>query len=233
MQGKLYGIGIGPGDHRLLTVRAVECLKKIDILIVPTSKKGKLSVAAQIAEPFIPSDLEIKPYHFPMIKDKKLKEEKWNEVTTDIEKFVNSGKIVGFITLGDSNTYSTFSYILDRLSKDIPVEIIPGITSFSQIASLICKPLAIDEEGYCVVPATMPVQQIKNSIELFDNIIVMKIKNHINKILPILTELDLINNSVIVSNVSMPEEKVYYGDEILRANKELSYFSTLVISKKR
>ena len=105
---KFYGIGTGPGDSSLLTVKAVDTLKNIDVLYTPEAKKGGDSLALSIVKKYLPEDLEIKSRHFPMSNDSFEKIQVWNDVSSEIVSDVKDGKDVGFITLGDPMIYSTY-----------------------------------------------------------------------------------------------------------------------------
>ena len=127
---KFYGIGTGPGDSSLLTIKAVETIQNLDILYTPESKRGGESLALSIVSKYIPEGLKIKQRHFPMNFNHGEKIVAWNKVADEIVEDVKLGKNVGFVTLGDPMIYSTYVYIMERLSDDIEVETIPGISSF-------------------------------------------------------------------------------------------------------
>ena len=131
---KFYGIGTGPGDSSLVTVKAINTLKNIDILYTPEAKKGGDSLALSIVKEYVPDKVEIKSRHFPMSNHGTDKIEAWEDISKEIVSDVKSGKDVGFITLGDPMIYSTYVYVMERIMEDIEVETIPGISSFSNIA---------------------------------------------------------------------------------------------------
>ena len=132
---KFYGIGVGPGDSELVTIKASRLLEDLDILYTPEAKKGSKSFALGIAEPYLKEQLEIKQRHFPMVRSNSTKEVQWQAISAEIAEDVKTGKNVGFITLGDPMVYSTYSYLLALLEKEIDCQTIPGITSFCSMAS--------------------------------------------------------------------------------------------------
>lgn len=226
-----YGIGVGPGDSKLLTVKAVETIKKLDVLYVPQAHKGGKSVAEKIAAPYLPADLAIKKRHFPMVNDWAAKMKSWREIADEIKADVQGGKNVGFLTLGDPSVYSTFSYIANMLMQDIDVQTIAGISSFSQIAASLSIPLMLDEESLEVVPATTGEEQLAQVIDLNDNVVIMKIATNFKKVYRILQARDLLDKTIVVENASMATQKVRKLADY-SINDHLPYFTTALLKKK-
>lgn len=106
---KFYGIGTGPGDSGLLTMKAVHTLERLDVLYAPEAKKGGASLALKIVAPHLPERLTVKQRHFPMTYNKEEKEQAWERIAAEIKADVLAGKNAGFITLGDPMVYSTYS----------------------------------------------------------------------------------------------------------------------------
>ncbi|WP_302117911.1 cobalt-factor II C(20)-methyltransferase [uncultured Limosilactobacillus sp.] len=226
-----YGIGVGPGDSELLTVKAINTIKKLDILYVPQAHKGGKSVAEKIATPYLPATLTIKKRHFPMVKNWDTKVESWRKIADEIKNDVQEGKNVGFLTLGDPSVYSTFSYIADMLVRDIDVQTIAGISSFSQIAASLSIPLMLDEESLEVVPATADEEKLTKVVDLNDNVVIMKIATNFKKVYQILQARDLLDKTIIVENASMTNQKVQRLSEYT-SEDHLPYFSTALLKKK-
>ena len=144
MAGKLYGIGVGPGDPELLTIKAVEILKRSGHIFTPIAKEGGASVAFDIARRFIPAATPVSRLLFPMIKDKQVLEQQWMENHRAMETVLRAGHACAFITLGDPGIYSTFSVVMryfKRFAPDIEIETVPGITSFAYAAARAGMPL--------------------------------------------------------------------------------------------
>lgn len=230
---KFYGIGTGPGDSSLLTVKAVDTLRNIDILYTPEAKKGGDSLALSIVKKYLPEDLEIKSRHFPMSNDSIEKVQVWNNVSSEIVSDVKSGKDVGFVTLGDPMIYSTYVYVMERLMEDIEVETIPGISSFSNIASNHNYPLVMDTDPLMVIPCTMEEEKIDEALEKYDCFVLMKVYKRINTILEKLEKHDLIDHAILVSNSSQEEEEVITNLRDYKIDEKISYFSTILVNKNR
>ncbi|MPM39711.1 Cobalt-precorrin-2 C(20)-methyltransferase [bioreactor metagenome] len=230
---KFYGIGTGPGDSSLVTVKAVNTLKNLDILYTPESKKGGESLALSIVDEYLPESLEIKSRHFPMSFNGTEKIQVWNSVSGEIVEDVKKGKNVGFVTLGDPMIYSTYVYVMERLMEEIEVETIPGISSFSNIASKQNFPLVMDTDPLIVIPCTMEEDKIDEALEKYDCLVLMKIYKKINMIIDKLKKHDLIDHAILVSNSSQDKEVVFTNLRDEHIDEKISYFSTILVNKNR
>ncbi|MEW4353850.1 cobalt-factor II C(20)-methyltransferase [Streptococcus pneumoniae] len=228
---KFYGIGIGPGDSELVTVKASRLLNDLDIIYTPEAKKRTKSLALSIADPYLNEHLEIKQRHFPMIASLEEKKEQWEAISKEIIEDVKAGKNVGFITLGDPMVYSTYSYLLDILKDEIETQTIPGITSFTSMASELGQPLTMDEESFAVVPATTDVKTMDAALTLHDTVVLMKVANHLDVVLPLLHKHQLVNNTFLVSHASSDKQIIMRGVADLDVESKLSYFTTMIVKK--
>lgn len=227
---KFYGIGVGPGDSKLVTVQAVETLKNIDILVTPQAKKGGESVAHGIIAEYLPSSVEVKERHFPMNFNEEELVEAWDKIAEEVIADVQSGKNVGFVTLGDPMVYSTYIYILKRVLGKIDVKTIPGVTSFLNIASDLNFPLVEGEEPLIVVPCTMEEEKINEILKTHSCIVLMKVYKNFQNIVKMIKDNNLQDNAILVSNSSKESEQVYRNLEGLTQD-QISYFSTILINK--
>ncbi|GAX00488.1 cobalt-factor II C(20)-methyltransferase [Secundilactobacillus silagei] len=228
---KLYGIGVGPGDSELLTMKAVKALQSLDIIYTPFAHKGQRSVAEKIASPYFKADLVIKRRHFPMTLNLTEKEKSWKVIVSEIIDDVKAGHNVGFITLGDPSVYSTYSYLLDLIDKRIPVETIAGISSFQQIAAATSIPLVLDDELLEVIPATADMSLIEKAVDINDNVVLMKVATHWSEIFGLLASKKLLGQAIVISNASMANQQSFKVAELTKETK-LPYFSTLILKKK-
>lgn len=228
---KFYGIGTGPGDTKLLTVGAVEVLGKLDILYAPQSKKGGDSLALSIVREYLKDDIEIKERYFPMVKDVEIKSKAWDEISREIVKDVEKGNEVGFITLGDPMIYSTYIYLFERLRGKIETITIPGISSFSSIASKENYPLVVDDEELIIVPCNMDMSEVKLAIKKYSSVVLMKVYKNFGEIYEFLEEQKLLKNALMVVNSSHENEIVYRNLGEVNMSEKLSYFSTIIINK--
>lgn len=231
MIGKFYGIGVGPGDPELLTIKAARVLEKIDIIICPKSKKDSKSVALSIAEEYLKRQAEILKLEFPMTYDQEKLNETWENNSEIIIDLIKKGKDIAFLTIGDPMVYSTYMYLLPFLKeKNISIETIPGITSFCASANRVNIPLASQEETLAIIPLRKNISGFENVIETHDNLVVMKPSTEHKRLAEILEERNLEDKFVLVSKCGTDEENISYDIEDLK-NKEVPYLSTLIIKK--
>jgi sirohydrochlorin cobaltochelatase len=228
---KFYGIGTGPGDSSLLTLKAVETLGGLDILYTPEAEKDGGSLALSIVKPHLKEGLEIKYRHFPMSFNKDEKMIKWQAVAAEITEDVRKGRNVGFITLGDPMLYSTYVYIMELLVQQIEVITIPGISSFSNIASSQNFPLVMDKEPLIIIPCTAEEEIIDMAMQTYNCMVLMKVYKNFEQIVKKIEKYGLIDYALLVSQSSLEGEKVYTDLRAIDLKEKISYFSTILINK--
>jgi len=233
MKGTFYGIGVGPGDPDLLTLKAYKILEKVDLVCTPKSKMERESVALNIVKQAIAKEIPLLELHFPMTKDPVELAKNWDANTEQIVDLLNQGKSIAFITIGDPLLYSTYSYILRRVIKNHPeikVVTVPGISSAFACASHINLTLVEEEESLGIVPANLDREYLLNTIKSFDNIFLMKVAKSYDLILDILQEINFQGEAYLISRCGHPEEIVTKNLEEWRG-KELNYLSSMLIKK--
>ncbi len=227
-----YGIGVGVGNSRTVTKKAIDIIGKLDILYVPTAKKTEnYSTAHSIAADYINERTIIKAKHFPMNYNTEELQNAWNGIASEIIQDVSEGKDVGFITIGDPMVYSTYIYLLKILKDKIKVTTIPGITSFLDIASNNNFPLAEGDDPLIILPATMDAEKLRSYIKNENSLVLMKVYNNFDKVAKMLLEENLQNHSIVVSNSSKDEEIMYQNIKDIKQS-DVSYFTTILINKK-
>ena len=177
MKGIAYGVGVGPGDPKLMTLRAIELIRENDVIAVP-GKEPKESVAYKIAAAVVPeiADKELVPVYMPMIKDRALIDEEHKKGAALLKKYLDQGKNVVYITLGDPTIYCTFSYLQHYLEADgYPVELVPGISSITAAAARLNLPLTEWDEPLHVLPA---VHKTDAAMDLPGTYVLMKSASH-------------------------------------------------------
>lgn len=226
---KFYGIGVGPGDPDLLTIKAAKILKEIDLIYTPITKKGRRSVALEIAGKYISEDARIEKRLFPLTRDLDINEPAWKEIASHIQEELDQGNDVAFITLGDPSTYSTFSYIVKYMEDGYDIETIAGVTSYNHISAIFNRALALDDEAFTIVPATADESVIRTAFENFDTVIILKIANHLKKVLPLLEEYQIVDKARVVIQASREGEKVIEDVSQLGVDSKIPYFSTMIV----
>jgi precorrin-2/cobalt-factor-2 C20-methyltransferase len=234
MAGKLYGIGVGPGDPELLTVKAVQLLKRCDHIFTPIAKEGGASVAFDIARRFIPATTPVTRLLFPMTKDRQVLEQQWSENYRTMEAVVRAGHGCAFITLGDSGTYSTFSVVMryfKRFAPDLAIEAVPGISSYAYAAARAGMPLVEDHEIVSVVSANDTPERLERIIDSSDNVIFLKIYRQRERLLKMLSDRGLSGCCTYIEKCGLDGERVTCNLNSLAQDPE--YLSLVVLKKPR
>ena len=228
MKGIAYGVGVGPGDPELLTLKAINLVKENDVIAV-AGKVAEEAVAYKIVEAVVPEIAEktLVPVYMPMVKDRKLIEEEHRKGAKLIESYLDQGKNVIYITLGDVTVYCTFSYLQHILEADgYEVKLVPGITSFCAAAARLNMPLTEWDEQLHVVPA---VHKTTDSLDLPGTYVLMKSASHMAETKELLKKSGLRVDAV--ENCGMETEKIYRSaDEI---PDDAGYFSLIIATHER
>ena len=220
MKGKLYGIGVGPGDSELMTVKAARIVGEADIIITPKTEKKDGSVALDIASPYIQEHTEIVPVVFPMVLDDSTQEEGWQEAKRVILSYLDEGKSVVFLTLGDPMFYSTYMYVY-RLIENTghEIETIPGVTAFCAIGSHLGYPIA-------------PKEKIDAVLAVADDAVIMKVYKNFDEVQETLIKHNMADDAVMISRVGLPDEQVFVGLDNIPKDTKLNYLSTILAKRK-
>lgn len=231
MTGIFYGVGVGPGDPELLTLKAVRVIQEADVIIAPTTEKKTDSTALSIARPFLSERVEILKLIFPMVYDDERLSEAWESNKDSILELLKAGKKVVFLTLGDPMFYSTYIYVYRLLEGcGYPIETVPGITAFCAIGSKFGVPLAEGDDVLSVIPATASPETVEKVLAISDRLVLMKVYKNFPEIVEKLEKYDLAEKAMMISNCGMSDEKVIH-DLRQSGNEKVSYFSTILTRK--
>ena len=226
-----YGIGVGPGDPELLTLKAVSRLKSLDILLVPKGKKDGHSEALEIARPHLSLDTKIIERHFPMTSSITEMAIAIDPISAEIETLVKEGLKVGFITLGDPMLYSTYIYLLKRLKGKIAIETICGVSSFSSMASGFNRPLVEGDTPLLIYPCAGSLDELEKNLIGHDSLVLMKVYRSFEDVKKLINKHQLDKYSLVVSDFSKPNQKSF--SNINDASfEDISYFTTILINKR-
>lgn len=227
----LYGIGVGPGDPELLTLKAARILKEVDVIYAAASSDNDYSIAHNIIRPHIGTKA-VQKLPFPMTKDKKTMEEAWRINAKQMLDTITTTD-AAFVTLGDPLTYSTFGYLLQTMNSleadlQFHVEIVPGITSYNAAACRSNLPLVAGEECLFITSGAMGGQKLREIAHIADTIVMLKAYRYFDQIYDTLEELGLIDHSILISRCGMDGEQVVTDLRGMK-NAKLPYLSLLII----
>ena len=228
MKGIAYGVGVGPGDPEYMTLKACRLIRENEIIAVP-GKVPQESVAYKIALGAVPELAEktLVPVYMPMLKDRAKIDAEHQKAAKLFESYLDQGKNVVFLTLGDSTIYCTFSYIQHYLEADgYRIELVSGITSFCAAAAALGVPLVEWDEQLHVLPA---VHRLEAELEQPGNYVLMKSASKMGAVKDILRRSGRAVS--MVENCCMPGEKRYHSvDEI---PDDAGYFSLIIAKEKK
>ena len=232
--GTLYGVGVGPGDPELITLKACRLLRECPVIAYPATKKGGKSYAHEIIELHVnPGEKIMLGLVFPMTKDPELLASGWNRTVELCWNELKQGRDVAFVTEGDPNLYSTFIH-LARLTQElhpgVPIVSIPGISSVLGAAAALEQPLADGNQRVGIIPATDDREALKEALIHHDTVVFLKVAKVLDLVLDVLDELGLSGRASVVTKVTSPYETVWRDARDLRG-KELEYLSLMVVCK--
>jgi len=232
--GRLYGVGVGPGDPELLTLKARRVLTEVPVIFVPKKAEQSQSIAESIIGSLAP-DMESKCVGIilPMLRDKKKLQEYRRQAADIIWRHLNQGKDGAFVNVGDPLFYGTFIHIMRTLQTNHPeteVEIIPGVSSINAAAARAAVPLASDDDNIAVISGNQKDEIIRNALENFDTVVFMKVNTVFERLLGILEEMELKDKSIYIRRCTTEEEEIVRDIGRLQGEK-LDYFSLLIVRK--
>lgn len=237
---ELIAVGCGPGDPDLLTVKAVKAIQNADIIMCPTSKEGKPSIAFSVISSILDKtkNQEIVNLVFPMTKDKKTLESTWEKNSKILAEGVLAGKNVVYITIGDPYLYSTWIYLHREISKNYPeikITVIPGIVSMFTFAAKVGISLAEGAEKFSVIPSCYDLSQVKEIAKNSDTMVFLKDGRYFDQVIKLLKESGFSDDSIFAIGQDLDTEneivkKLTLG-EVTKDTLTSKYFSILVVKR--
>ena len=225
MKGICYGVGVGPGDPELMTLKAVRLIRENEVIAVP-GKEPRESVAYQIAVRAVPelSGKELVPLHMPMSRERNTLREAHRRGAEKLMRYLDRGKNVVYLALGDPTVYCTFSYLQHILeSEGYPVELVSGVPSFCAAAARCNTPLAEWDEALHILPA---LHETEGALEQAGTCVLMKSASHMKDVKELLRRSG--RGAMAVLQCGMSGERLCHSLEEIP--DEAGYFS-LIISK--
>jgi precorrin-2/cobalt-factor-2 C20-methyltransferase len=224
--GRFLGVGVGPGDPELLTLKAVRILQDSPV-IAYVSAGGRPSIARQIAARHLsPGRREIN-LALPMQSVPELAEAAYDEGASRIGAELEQGHDVAVLCEGDPFVYGSFAQLFDRLGERYPTEVVPGVVSFTAAAAAARHPLVSGTQTMVVLPATLPRAALAKRLESADAAAILKLGRHLAKVREVIVELGLLERAIYVEHASDMRERVARLVDL--AADEAPYFSLLLL----
>ena len=232
----IYAVGVGPGDPELITRKAERILRSVDVICAPTGQAEAASFALSIVEPYLDrSRQRIIEQVFPMKKEEVDLLPFWREAAATVAAHARAGRSVAFITIGDPFLYSTFLYLY-RIFKEeypeLPLEIVPGISSVFAAAAAAGVPLGMAADRIAILPATYESDGLRQTLRDYETVVLMKAHRRFEQIFALLEETGRLDEAVYVRRVGSVSEEVVRDLRTL-VGKHLDYLSLIIVSKHR
>jgi len=231
--GRFYGVGVGPGDPELLTLKAQRLLQKVDVICFTQLDNGEPSFALSVLEDVLK---EARPETLGITipsDDSPVSMETWREAAKRIGGHLSQGQDVAFITEGDPMLYSEFPYLLDCVSPVFPeliIEVIPGVSSVMAAAASSGVPLVTHGQRLAILPAVNGIDDLREAITNYDTIVLMEVDSNLIQGLANLESLGLAGKAIYVRQASTAKERVV--EDIRQLSPEdFDYFSLLIIKR--
>ncbi len=228
--GVLYGVGVGPGDPELITVKALRRLQAASVVAFPAGINHKPGVAEQSIAPWLSSQQQRLPLRFPYVQDPAALEIAWKQAAKTVWDYLKEGDVV-FACEGDVSFYSTFTYLaryLRQLDPAVHIEAIAGISSPMAAATALGIPLTCQAEKLVILPALYTLHQLESVLDWAEVVVLMKVGSVYNQVWQILAEQKLLEYSYVVENATRSDQAIYSGLQD-HPNLQLPYFSILII----
>ncbi len=232
--GRFYGVGVGPGDPQLLTLKARRVLTTVPVIFAPKKTRESESLARAVINSLVTSsEQKIVEIVFPMLRDRGQLKLSWEKAAEVVWQHLADGQDCAFVNLGDPLLYGTFIHVVEALQKrhpEVAVEVIPGVSSLHAATARGLVPLAVEDEHVAIVSLPCEETFIRQTLEGFDTVVFMKINKTFDRLLTILEELNLTEKCLYVRRCTTQDEEIIRDVSRLKGQK-LDYFSLLIVRK--
>lgn len=204
--GTLYGVGVGPGDPELLTLKAVRIIQSVPVIAYPATPQGSAQ-ARDIAAAWLNGQREI-PITMPCMLDRGPVNQGYDEAALLIAEELDAGHDVAVLCEGDPLFYGSFSYLLHRLGERFPCAVIPGINSVSASAAAAARPLITGEQRLTVIPATASDEALRAALFGSDSVAILKPGRHRPRLLRLLQDTGRAEDTLYIEQASRPAQRI-------------------------
>lgn len=226
--GVFYGVGVGPGDPELMTLKAVRILERCQVIAAPETKSGEM-LALDIARQAVPMDGKtVLPLFFTMERDQERQREAHKRAADAIEAYLAQGQDVAMLNLGDVSIYATYSYLMELLkARGYQTVMVPGVPSFCAVAARLETSLTTMNSPLHIIPAGGGL--LEEALDLPGTKVLMKSGRQIEKVVDTLRDKHLIEKAAMVQNCGLPAETVY--EDLNEAPAQAGYFATILVKE--
>ena len=232
--GTLYGVGVGPGDPELITVKAYRLLQTSPVLAYPNKRMGGKSYALEIVELYVnPAEKTMLGLVFPMTKDPQLLEQHWADTVAKVWSYLSEGQDVAFVTEGDPMLYSTFIHMSRLMRQEYPevtIVSVPGVSSVNAAANRLGVPLADGDEVVAIVPANRDMDAMRQALMTHDCVVFLKVAKVLDDMITLLAGLQLLDKAMVCTKVTSSGERIWHNVRELQGGS-LNYLTLMVVRK--
>ncbi|MDA1309117.1 MAG: precorrin-2 C(20)-methyltransferase [Proteobacteria bacterium] len=229
MTGRLFGVGVGPGDPDLITLKALKVLQGADLIAYPAPETGA-SLARAIAAPHIPEGREEFAIRMPMLVDRFPATEVYDQAAERISAALDQGRSVAVLCEGDPFFYGSFMYLFGRLADRHPVEVIPGVSSLMACSAALSAPLSARNDVLTVLPAPLDDAVLEARLGLADAVAIVKVGRHFERIRALLERTGLADEARYVERATMDNQRVLALSEV--DETAVPYFSMILAHRR-
>ena len=232
MSGRLVGVGVGPGDPELLTLKGLRALEEADEVFVPVGDTGEVGRAEAIVRGHLPPH-RVKRLLFALSDDEEARARNWTNAAEEVAGPLREGKTCAFATIGDPNLYSTFTYLARSIRDvlEVKVETVPGITAMQDLASRSGTVLALGDEKLALLPFTAGREALRKALSGFETVVCYKGGGRLGEVLEVARELGRLEEGTYGSRLGMKGEEVVRAGALL--GREGAYLSSVVFARGR
>jgi precorrin-2/cobalt-factor-2 C20-methyltransferase len=223
--GRLHGLGIGPGDPELLTLKALRLLQSAPVVAYPVSDGGKSVARSIVADYLRHAPIEV-PMYFPF-KRSQSAQPYYDRAAATLAAHLSCGQDVAVLCEGDPFFYGSFMYLFTRLSERFVTEVVPGVSSIMASASVLETPLTYRNDVFVVVPAILPAEVLVARLAVADAAVIIKLGKHFTKVYEVLKQLELLARARYIKCATMPNQCIIAIDQV--DPTQVPYFSMIVI----
>ena len=258
--GKLYGVGLGPGDPELATLKAVRVIRQADVVAAPVARPDGESYALELAASYLRPGQPVERLLFPMARDLADRRAHRRTAAAAVLAHLAAGRTVAFLTEGDPTIHSTFLYVLAEMPEGVAVEIVPGVSAITAAAAQAGVPLVNGGQRLAVLPAPLTpapltpaplapqnwgergaerraereegdMADLRTILQTFDTVVFLKVHRQLDRLLPLLDELGLTGCALWVERATHPAGRVVRDVRSLVGARDLPYLSLLIVRR--
>lgn len=229
MTGTLYGLGIGPGDPELITLKALRLLQAAPVVAYPGPAEGE-SLARSIVAGYLRPDQTELPIRMPLLVDRFPAQQVYDRAAEEIAAHLAGGRDVAVICEGDPFFYGSFMYLFGRMVERFPVEVVPGVSSLTACAAALGAPLASRNDVLTVVPAPLEASVLRARLEGVDAAAIVKVGRHLDKVRRVLQQLGVADRARYVERATMDTQRILKLNEV--AGDAAPYFSMILVHRR-